>query len=66
MKKYNSSIKALLIINIVLFFNIVFCTSSKGNSLSFYNHSALDINGKLVEMDTFKGKNILIVNVASW
>ena len=65
MKKYNSRINVHLIINMVLFFNIIFCTSSQNDSLSFYDYSALDINGKLVEMDSFKGKNILIVNVAS-
>ena len=65
MKKYNSRINVHLIINMVLFFNIIFCTSSQNDSLSFYDYSALDINGKLVAMDAFKGKNILIVNVAS-
>ena len=65
MKKYNSRINVHLIINMVLFFNIIFCTSSQNDSLSFYDHSALDINGKLVAMDAFKGKNILVVNVAS-
>ena len=53
------------ILNVVIFSTIIFCSVSKSDSLSFYNYSAIDINQTLVQMDSFKGKNILIVNVAS-
>ena len=32
---------------------------------SFYDYSAIDINGDSINMEKFKGKNILLVNVAS-
>ena len=32
---------------------------------SFYDYSAIGINGDSINMEKFKGKNILLVNVAS-
>ena len=57
----------LLILSSCIF--IVFILSSaeeiSDNSKSFYALSAEDINGEVIIMNTYKGKKVLVVNVAS-
>tara|TARA_B110000438_G_scaffold151809_1_gene145843 strand:- start:128 stop:706 length:579 start_codon:yes stop_codon:yes gene_type:complete len=55
----------ILITNIILYLSVIFCNIELEELSSFYDYSAKDINGKLISMDSFKGKSILIVNVAS-
>ncbi|MEP6646600.1 MAG: glutathione peroxidase, partial [Saprospiraceae bacterium] len=46
-----------------LFLLLTFVASSQ--SKSFYDFTAKDITGKVIKMSDFKGKKILVVNVAS-
>ena len=55
----------ILITNIILYVSIIFCNPKLDDLSSFYDYAANDINGKLISMNSFKGKSILIVNVAS-
>ena len=55
----------ILITNIILYVSIIFCNPKLDELSSFYDYAANDINGKLISMNSFKGKSILIVNVAS-
>ena len=60
----------LLLIILATFGSIIIANSQKGNSpkdpiQSFYDIEFSSISGKNVKMEAYKGKNILIVNVAS-
>ena len=56
-----------IFINIILLICIV--PAIEGNNQielkSFYDYNANDINGKLINMSKYKGKKVLVVNVAS-
>ncbi len=54
----------ILLINILLNYEYLHSKSTQSIS-SFYNISAIDINGNEIKMEKFKNKKILIVNVAS-
>ena len=45
--------------------NLCFSQKLSNNSKSFFNYSAEDINGTVIKMNSYKGKKVLIVNVAS-
>lgn len=53
--------KAFLTITFLLFFTFSFFAQTK----SFHDFSAIDIDGQEVSMSQYKGKKILVVNVAS-
>src|SRR4030095_9259090 len=43
----------------------IFCLSSFAQTKTFYDFTANDIDGHKVSMSQFKGKKVLVVNVAS-
>jgi glutathione peroxidase len=49
----------------VLFLSILTATGLHAQVNSFYDFRAEDINGKLLEFSAFKGKKVMVVNVAS-
>jgi len=57
----------ILIIGIGIFtvFNLNSSEKIPDIPKSFYAHSAEDINGAIISMSSFKGKKVLVVNVAS-
>jgi len=46
-------------------FNLSSAEKISDNAKSFYALSAEDINGEIISMDAYKGKKVLVVNVAS-
>ena len=62
---FNRFINILIGIVILQFFQFGFAEISPENSTSFYALSALDINGNNINMESYKGKKVLVVNVAS-
>ena len=63
------SILIILIVVISMSFLFSFFKSNQidisNYSNSFYDYSALSIDGNMIDMSEYKGKKILIVNVAS-
>lgn len=57
----------LIKVSVILIILTFFYNSSKGNEMdtTIYNFQVKDINSKEVKLDEYKGKVILIVNVAS-
>ncbi len=52
--------------NLILFFaGIMITTLSFSQKKSFYDFKAIDIDGNEIDMKKYKGKKVLIVNVAS-
>jgi archaellum component FlaF (FlaF/FlaG flagellin family) len=57
----------------LLFFSILYSSFNSSNdnnnlnlSKSIYDYEVVSIEGDTISMSEYKGKNILIVNVASW
>ena len=50
---------------ILLGLSIAISSNAKENTMSIYDFKVLDIDGKEVQMSKYKGKTLLIVNVAS-
>ena len=66
MTKYlNKLILLILGIGIFTVFNLGSAEEISDNSKSFYALSAEDINGEVISMNAYKGKKVLVVNVAS-
>jgi len=63
MKLITSSI--IFIIVLLLLFQIIVAKNLSKFSKSIYDYSAKSIDGKLISLSNYKGKKILIVNVAS-
>ncbi len=54
------------ILSVLAYFNFSSATSAQNTSdLNFFDFIITDINGKDLKLDTFKGKYVLCVNVAS-
>ena len=64
-KYLDKLILLILGIGIFIVFNISFAEEISDNSKSFYALSAEDINGEVISMNAYKGKKVLVVNVAS-
>ena len=64
-KYLNKLILLILGIGIFTVFNLGSAEEISDNSKSFYALSAEDINGEVISMNTYKGKKVLVVNVAS-
>ena len=66
MTKYFTKL-ILIIAGIGIFtvFNLSSAEKISDNAKSFYALSAEDINGEIISMDAYKGKKVLVVNVAS-
>ena len=64
-KYLNKLILLILGIGIFIVFNLSSAEGISDNSKSFYALSAEDINGEVISMNTYKGKKVLVVNVAS-
>jgi glutathione peroxidase-family protein len=57
--------KSFLLIVIVLQLNLLTFTLCEKSVKSFYDLSAVDIDGNDVKFDSFRGKVVVVVNVAS-
>jgi glutathione peroxidase len=64
-KYFTKHIFLITTIGIFTVFNLSSAEITSDNSKSFYSLSAEDINGEIISMDTYKGKKVLLVNVAS-
>ena len=64
-KYLNKLILLILSSGIFIVFSLSSAEEISDNSKSFYALSAEDINGEVISMNTYKGKKILVVNVAS-
>jgi len=64
-KYFTKHIFLITTIGIFTVFNLSSAEITSDNSKSFYSLSAEDINGEIISMDTYKGKKVLVVNVAS-
>ena len=64
-KYLDKLILLILGIGIFIVFNLSSAEGISDNSKSFYALSAEDINGEVISMNTYKGKKVLVVNVAS-
>ena len=64
-KYLDKLILLILGIGIFIVFNLSSAEEISDNSKSFYALSAEDINGEVISMNTYKGKKVLVVNVAS-
>ena len=66
MQIYGYIFKIVIIISINIVIKIEYLYADDSNTiLSFYNISAVDIEGNTIKMEKYKGKKVLIVNVAS-
>ncbi len=61
---YLSSMKHIFLF-CLFFLSSLFCLSSFAQTKSFYDFSATDIDGHKVSLSQYKGKKVLVVNVAS-
>ena len=64
-KYFNQSILLIAGIGIFTIFTLSAAEKISGRTKSFYDLSAEDINGEIISMNTYKGKKVLVVNVAS-
>ena len=64
-KYLNKLILLILSSGIFIVFSLSSAEEISDNSKSFYALSAEDINGEVISMNTYKGKKVLVVNVAS-
>ena len=64
-KYLNKLILLILSSGIFIVFSLISAEEISDNSKSFYALSAEDINGEVISMNTYKGKKVLVVNVAS-
>ena len=64
-KYLNKLILLILSSGIFMVFSLSSAEEISDNSKSFYALSAEDINGEVISMNTYKGKKVLVVNVAS-
>ena len=64
-KHFTKLILIIAGIGIFTVFNLSSAEKISDNAKSFYALSAEDINGEIISMDAYKGKKVLVVNVAS-
>ena len=50
---------------LIMFSFFSFTSSTNSNNTSFYDLTINSIDGDVIDFSSFKGKNVLIVNVAS-
>ena len=64
-KYFTQSILLIAGIGIFTIFTLSAAEKISDRTKSFYDLSAEDINGEIISMNTYKGKKVLVVNVAS-
>ena len=64
-KYFTQSILLIAGIGISTIFTLSAAEKISDRTKSFYDLSAEDINGEIISMNTYKGKKVLVVNVAS-
>ncbi|MBC8256439.1 MAG: glutathione peroxidase [Candidatus Marinimicrobia bacterium] len=62
---FTKLIVIITIIGIFTAFNLSYAEKTSDNYNSFYALSAENINGERISMETYKGKQVLVVNLAS-
>ena len=66
--RYNKSEKINIIIRIAIYIimmSLSFAKESDLENLTFHDYKAININGTTINMEKYKGKKVLVVNVAS-
>ncbi|HBG80783.1 MAG TPA: glutathione peroxidase, partial [Porphyromonadaceae bacterium] len=53
------------IISVLLFITVVLLASAQNKQKNLYDFTVIDIDGKKFDLSQFKGKKVMIVNVAS-